>query len=193
MPDFAESKGQTPVPAQDDSWISSQIAAALSKLQDSSTTTLALVKSIPSRSLNYSKNPKPGENLENSHKLPLALQGKFLRKYEKSQTRSIHSALAPASGPGCPALCSICQQSNSKLHLLNCFSCSLNVHSKCYQLAEPADYLWLCHLCKVHPLSLKSCALCSVNGGALKLLKSGSWVHITCARFLQGWHLNDGN
>ena len=190
-PDFSESRLQTPPAAADDSWISSQISQTNSALQASHSKTLHLLKPLQYHNLNYSKNPKPGENLENSHKLPLALQGKFIRKYEKSQIRSIYSTLDPTPKPDSPALCSICLQSGSNHPLLNCFNCSLNVHSKCYQPSEPADYLWLCDLCKAHPLSTKSCSLCSVTGGALKVLRSGSWVHISCARFLQDCHSND--
>lgn len=75
-------------------------------------------------------------------------------------------------------------------------SCRTAVHADCYGVAEIPEGPWLCDPCSERKgkdeaagkgegcdsgfLERHRCALCRHKGGALKLSRCGSWVHVVC-------------
>jgi hypothetical protein len=165
---------------EENNWISSKINETLQNLSIINQKTEEIFQELGENSRNYSKNPKIGENLENSSRMSLGLQGKFVRKYEKLQLKSLSAVRKDYEAV---SICAVCDQFGEE-SLTTCSNCLISVHEKCYKLNQ-FDSFWICDHCKVHPMSAKICFLCPVLGGALKLALPNQWVHVTCAKYLQ--------
>lgn len=105
---------------------------------------------------------------------------------------------------GNSSLCHFCcmgdagKESN---RLIVCRSCKVGVHRKCYGVVEDVDASWVCSWCKQKTdtsNSVKPCALCPKQGGALKpVLKSiengGSveFAHLFCCQWMPEVYIED--
>lgn len=186
-PLFSDLPSTLPYYHEDDSWISKELSKTCGDLKINTETVQSVLKSIKTPIINCAKNPKPGENLQNSSRIPLNLQGKFIRKYEKSQilTYKFVPKDYQSYSSDDKILCAVCddgESSDSNLIII-CSKCNLPVHTKCYKVTKVPEHDWLCDPCKAQVLQA-SCALCPVKGGALKFSAPNDWVHVTCGRLL---------
>lgn len=187
-PEFSIEKCRNPRFSDDDSWISRKISNLSKKLETVTKTNSDLLFPLLSQSKNCCKRPKLGENIANSAKMPLNLQGKFIRNFEKIKLNSFKHSLKDYHNHVSEEkiVCAVCDDGDSDEGnlIVICSKCELAVHCSCYNIQSLPDHDWLCDKCLSQ--SSATCSLCPVKGGALKQDKLQSWVHITCARHLQG-------
>ena len=186
-PLFSDLPSTLPYHVEEDSWMSKELMKVGAELKKNSESVQSILKSIEKPAFNCTKNPKPGENLENSFRIPLNLQGKFIRKYEKAQIRSYRFDLRdyrsfPSDDKIFCAVCDGGDSSDSNLIII-CGRCNVPVHTKCYRIGKVPENDWLCEPCKAQVYD-STCALCPVLGGALKFSAPKDWVHVTCGRLL---------
>ncbi|KAL8154579.1 hypothetical protein AgCh_000086 [Apium graveolens] len=81
--------------------------------------------------------------------------------------------------------CNVCHMDEEYENnpFLQCDSCRMMVHTRCYGEREPVDgRLWYCNLCRVGaPEFPPPCCLCPLTGGAMKQTTDGRWAHLACA------------
>ncbi|KAK1400556.1 histone-lysine N-methyltransferase ATX2-like [Heracleum sosnowskyi] len=81
--------------------------------------------------------------------------------------------------------CNVCHMDEEYENnpFLQCDSCRMMVHTRCYGEREPVDgILWYCNLCRVGaPEFPPPCCLCPLTGGAMKQTTDGRWAHLACA------------
>ncbi|GIY72101.1 protein Jade-1 [Caerostris darwini] len=79
------------------------------------------------------------------------------------------------------AVCDVCRSPDSLdgNEMVFCDHCNVCVHQVCYGIAKIPKGSWICHTCvlDIGP----PCILCPNKGGAMKLTRSQSWAHVSCA------------
>lgn len=187
-PEFSMEKCRNPRLADDNSWISGKISKINKKLESVTKTNSEILFPLLSQVKNCCKKPKIGENIVNSAKMPLNLQGKFIRNFEKIKLASFKHSLKDYHNHDSEdkIVCAVCDDGDSDVGnlIVICSKCEVAVHCSCYNIQVLPDHDWLCDMCLNQ--SSSTCSLCPIKGGALKLDKSQTWVHVTCARHLQG-------
>lgn len=186
-PIFSDLPSTLPYHIEDDSWVSQELTKICTEIKKNSESNLSILKTIEKPAINCTKNPKPGENLQNSSRIPLNLQGKFIRKYEKAQIRSYKFALKDYRSflSDDKILCAVCDDGDSSESnlIIICGGCNVPVHTKCYRVGKVPENEWLCEPCKAQDYHA-ACVLCPILGGALKFSAPKDWVHVTCGRLL---------
>jgi hypothetical protein len=191
-PEFSMKKCENPRESPESSWISKKISKISTKLETVTTSISSQLIPLLKQVKNCCKRPKPGENLSNSSKMPLNLQGKFIRNYEKIKINSFKHILKDYHNHISEEkiVCAVCDDGDSDEGnlIVICSNCEVPVHCSCYNISKLPDHDWLCDACRSEsPFAV--CSLCPIRGGALKQDKSSNWVHVTCARHLQGLSL----
>jgi hypothetical protein len=175
------------VSSMEKTWISSQILSLESEYEKVSSLVTSMKNSISSSLKTYSKNPKLGENLLNSFRLPMNLYGKLVRNYEKTKIKAFSYVAKDYSNfqSEDKIVCAVCDSGESvdENLIVICSGCNIPVHSECYCIKNIPEDDWLCEPC-TRSCKLAQCFLCPVRAGALKQA-GDSWVHVTCGRYLQ--------
>ncbi|CCK68656.1 Nto1p KNAG_0B02140 [Huiozyma naganishii CBS 8797] len=107
-----------------------------------------------------------------------------------------HVPTLPPPPPTIDQLCSICNGVETTHNtIVFCDCCNLAVHQDCYGVIFIPTGPWLCRACLQGKFESKRprCAVCPEVGGALKQSTCGSWVHVSCAVWINelcfgNWH-----
>lgn len=170
-----------------ETWMSKKIQKVTQKLQSVTQSNSNLIEPIKELRKNCCKRPKTGENIQNSAKMPLNLQGKYIRNYEKIQIGSFKHSLKDyhVHDSEEKIVCAVCEDEESYEDnlIVICAKCNLPVHCRCYNIGELTEHDWLCDPCAAD-VKEAQCTLCPIPNGALKFAKPSNWVHVTCGRHL---------
>lgn len=102
------------------------------------------------------------------------------------------SASSAAAAAADDAVCGVCfsWQAPEGNEIVYCDRCDVAVHRLCYGIAEVPEGEFFCDGCAAarasHTAPVAACALCPVDGGALKRTTCGLWVHVACALWVPG-------
>ncbi|KAJ3695924.1 hypothetical protein LUZ60_001301 [Juncus effusus] len=101
--------------------------------------------------------------------------------------------------PGTSASCDVCctGETNPKSNrLLQCNSCKIFVHQKCYGVSAhdtPVNQPWLCTECRTKDGKSKACILCPKEGRVLKPVGNGTglFAHLFCSLWAPEVYVRD--
>jgi len=88
------------------------------------------------------------------------------------------------------------------LTFMHCYKCKISSHLSCYGMDTPfyketlADgevvNIFLCDKCRlVDPAVEEACQVCKLTEGGFKRCDDGTWVHVVCALFSDGYNISN--
>eukprot|EP00887_Chlorella_sp_A99_P002328 scaffold10.g2328.t1 len=97
-----------------------------------------------------------------------------------------------AAAPTPPGVCHVCNEEEETEDNI-CDKCRVFVHMECYGVKDdPRGRPWTCDVCTLGLRQPPPCALCPVQGGALKRTACRRWCHVACSVWAEEATLDQG-